>query len=619
MAGKTDSNHQFLLGNEAIARGAIEANVAFVAGYPGTPSSEILQTVVAASQLYGIHVEWSTNEMVAFENALGASLAGLRAMVTMKHAGLNWVADPLSVAVYSGIRGGVVVVAADDPHCHSSANEQDSRFYGLFFNILTLEPSDPQNAKDMIKAAFEFSEASQLPVIFRSVTRVGHSRAGVRIDEDPPAKKVPEYHREPGRFYVTGRLALQRHRWQIEQQAVLLELSEKWALNELTGSPGAPTCIVTSGVAATYVSEAIRQLGSDQATVLKLGSVYPLPRRLVKQALGDKKRIMIVEEGAPFLELQVKALSSEFPGERMIAGKLSGALPLAGELSPDVVSSSLSRFFGLEKSDSVSTPAPAKSANMLPPRTMVFCAGCPHTGTMHALKETCSQMEISPFIAGDIGCYTLMCYPPHELGDAKFSMGASIGVASGISKSTGEKSIAVVGDSTFIHSGIPGLINCVYNESDMLLVICDNATTGMTGGQPHAGTGKTATGRTAKQVVLKDLVRGCGVDFIRETDPYNVDNTLKAFREAIEHPGVSVVIAKRECALIRSRKEFDGPEGLPVYAIDPDECVGCGECLQKLACPAMQWGDDIAVISPQECRGCGICAQICPAGAIAAR
>lgn len=615
MAATADTHH-FMLGNEAIARGAIEANVAFVAGYPGTPSSEILQTVAAASRQYGIHVEWSTNEMVAFENAMGASLTGRRAMVTMKHAGLNWVADPLSVAVYSGIRGGVVIVAADDPHCHSSANEQDSRFYGLFFNILTLEPSDPQNAKDMIKAAFDLSEASELPVIFRSVTRVGHSRANVRIDPDPPPGADTEYQREPARFYVTGRVALQRHRWQMAQQAVLLDLSEKWDLNELVGSQNASTCIITSGVAATYVKEALRRLGRQKETVLKLGSVYPLPRRMVQKAFGNKNRIMVVEEGAPFLELQIKALSSELPGDRTIAGKLSGSLPATGEMTPDVVLRSLSRFFGLEASDPISAPAPETASEMLPPRTMVFCAGCPHTGTMYALKETCAKRGVSPFIGGDIGCYTLMCYPPHELGDAKFSMGASIGVASGMSKSTGEKTIAVVGDSTFIHSGLPGLINCVYNESDTLLVICDNSTTGMTGGQPHAGTGYTATGQKAKQVKLKNLVRGCGVEFIRETDPYNVDDTRKAFREALDHRGVSVVISRGACALLRSREGSDGPVSLPVYAVDPDACVGCGECLQKLACPAMRWGDDMALINPSDCRGCGICAQICPAGAI---
>ncbi|MEW5724926.1 MAG: indolepyruvate ferredoxin oxidoreductase subunit alpha [Thermodesulfobacteriota bacterium] len=606
----------FLLGNEAIARGAIEANVAFVAGYPGTPSSEILETVAESARKYDIHVEWSTNEMVAFENALGASLVGRRAMVTMKHAGLNWVADPLSVAVYSGIRGGLVIVAADDPGCHSSANEQDSRFYGLFFNILTLEPSDPQNAKDMIKEAFALSEASQLPVLFRSVTRVGHSRANVTIGNDPPPKTYEEYRREPGRFFVTGRLALKRHVWQIEQQAVLRELSDRWRMNELSGPKGDTPCLITAGAAATYVNEFLRRSGASQVAVLKLGSVYPLPRTLVQEALKDKTRVLILEEGAPFLELQVKALASEWPEKPTIWGKMSGALPQAGELTPDIVSGCLARFLEGDEPGAASERVSAKPGGLLPPRTMVFCAGCPHTGTMYALKEACSHLVISPFILGDIGCYTLMCYAPHELGDAKFSMGASISVAAGMAKATGQKSVAVVGDSTFIHAGLPGLINCVYNRSNVLVVICDNGTTGMTGGQPHAGTGRTAAGAAADRVVLRDLVRGCGVEFIRETDPYDLEGTRKAFREALDHQGVSVVIAERECALTRARGVAESRERPPVYAVDPDECVGCGECLQKLACPAMQLSNDEVRIEAADCRGCGLCAQVCPAGAI---
>ncbi|UCD77356.1 MAG: indolepyruvate ferredoxin oxidoreductase, partial [Desulfobacterales bacterium] len=417
MDGKSqvELKEDFLLGNEAIARGAIESHIDFAAGYPGTPSSEIIETLARNADKYGIYVEWSTNEMVAFENALGASMAGLRAMVTMKHAGMNWVADPLSIAVLSGIRGGLVIVTADDPNCHSSANEQDSRFYGWFLKTLTLEPSDPQSAKDMVKEAFKLSEQAQLPVIVRSVTRVSHSRSNVKLDDISPKNREIGYQRDSGRFFVTGKRALQRCQWLQDQQPLLENISESLSFNTLRSKGSEKICIITSGVAATYVEDALNTLETDDIAVLKLGSVFPLPKSLVGEALYGKESVLVIEEGGPLVELQVKALASDLQMAVRISGKMSGAVPAVGELNLTGVTQTIAQTLGRNEPEGAGRQAILKKANeILPPRTMVFCAGCPHTGTMLALKKAMRKAKAKPFVGGDIGCYTLMCYPPHE-------------------------------------------------------------------------------------------------------------------------------------------------------------------------------------------------------------
>ncbi|MEW6262231.1 MAG: indolepyruvate ferredoxin oxidoreductase subunit alpha [Thermodesulfobacteriota bacterium] len=613
----TGDQADFLLGNEAMARGALEAGVRFVAGYPGTPSSEILETLAQDADKHGLYVEWSTNEMVAFENALGASLAGLRALITMKHAGLNWVVDPLSVAVLSGIVGGLVILTADDPNCHSSANEQDNRFYGLFLKVLTLEPSDAQTAKEMMKQAFYLSERTELPVILRSVTRVAHSRTGVSLGRLPEEKSEASGGRNPERFFITGARALKGHVWQLKQQTILEQAAEESPFNELQEKGDEELCIIAAGVAYTYVKDALRLWRDVGASLLKIGCVHPVPRSLIGSALSGKKAVLVVEEGGPFVELQVRALLPDLSSNIKVLGKMSGDVPEAGELNVDVVTGSIARFLGrIEPRPGSRKEILKRTREILPPRTMVFCAGCPHSGTMYALKKTIRKAKVKPFVAGDIGCYTLMCYPPHELGDAKFSMGSSISVAAGHSKGTGEKAVAVIGDSTFLHAGIPGLINCVYNQSNVLVVICDNGTTGMTGGQPHAGTGITVTGRKTKKVVLENLIRGCGVDFIEVTDPYEVKATRKVLEKAFRRQGLSVVIARRECALLAARKASRSDNKTTARRVDLEKCVGCWECVKGLACPAMIREKDGVVIESSGCTGCGLCAQVCPKGAI---
>lgn len=343
---KEQKKEDFLLGNDAIARGALEAGVDFVAGYPGTPSTEILENLANVAKIYGMHVEWSTNEKVAFESAMGASLAGLRAMITMKHAGFNWIADPLSVAVLGGVRGGLLIVTADDPGCHSSANEQDNRFYGLFFKLLTLEPSDPQEAKDMTEEAFSISEKTQLPVILRSVTRVSHARSNVTLGEIERRERRASFQKEPPqRYFISGKTAVKGHTWLVNQQILLEAICSKLSFNKVFSGEG-NKCIVASGVAYSYVKDALGLLKLDGPTILKLGSVYPLPKSLVKEAISRKEAILVVEEGSPFVELQLKALASDLGISARIIGKMSGHLAEAGDLNVTTLAKTVAEFMG---------------------------------------------------------------------------------------------------------------------------------------------------------------------------------------------------------------------------------------------------------------------------------
>ncbi len=320
------SQEGFLLGNEAIARGALEAGLDFAAGYPGTPSTEIIEELAKVAKEYGMHVEWSTNEKVAFEAAMGASLAGLRALVSMKHAGFNWITDPLSVAVLGGVRGGLLIITADDPGCHSSANEQDNRFYGLFFKILTLEPSDPQEAKDMVVEAFSISEKTRLPVILRSVTRISHSRSNVLLGEIGVKERQASFQKDPERLFLTGKASLRGHSWLLNQQRFLEEISDNLPFNNLFRGEGRK-CIVASGIAYSYLKDALRLLKSEEPTVLKIGCPYPLPKSLIKETLSDKETVLVVEEGAPFVELQLKALALDLVARVHILGKRSVGIP----------------------------------------------------------------------------------------------------------------------------------------------------------------------------------------------------------------------------------------------------------------------------------------------------
>jgi len=621
LSSKSLFDQDFVLGNDAIAQGALDANVSFVSGYPGTPSSEIIKYIASKANSRNLYVEWSVNEMVAISNALGASLAGNRAMVTMKHAGFNWIVDALSVAVLSGVRGGLIIVTADDPNCHSSANEQDNRFYGQFLRVLTLEPADAQEAKHLTYESFGLSEKSSLPVILRTVTRLSHSRSNVRITNSMSGcnhqLKDISYEKDVERFYVTGARTMQRRKWHMAQQPIIEKLSSEISFNRLQQNGGEKRLVITSGVAYNYVIDALEDFESSECAILKLASVYPLPTSLITEAIAGKEEILIVEEGEPFVEIQIRAFPGNLTNRQKIYGKMTGQLPPVGELNIDITAKAIAEF--LHQPISLPTCKQElidKANEILPPRTLGFCAGCPHTGTMYALKKAIKNLPYEPFIGGDIGCYTLMSFPPFELGDAKYNMGTSIGLASGFSKMVNKKSIAVIGDSTFIHAGIPMLINSVYNKSNLLVVLADNRTTAMTGAQPNAGMGKTVTGEKTKALDFVKLVRSCGVDYVRTVDPYDVKETLAVMKEALFQNGVCVVITHRACALMATRENFKSVKIIPAYRVDPDTCIACGLCLKTLSCPAMGLNGEKASIEAHSCVSCGVCAQVCPKGAI---
>jgi indolepyruvate ferredoxin oxidoreductase alpha subunit len=581
---KKRTEEDFLLGNDAIARGALEAGVDFAAGYPGTPSTEILENLAKTAKEYGMHVEWSTNEKVAFELAMGASLAGLRAMITMKHAGFNWIADPLSVAVLGGVRGGLLIVTADDPGCHSSANEQDNRFYGLFFKLLTLEPSDPQEAKDMTKEAFSLSEKTQLPVILRSVTRVSHGRSNIRLGEIRPRERRPFFQKDPPqRYFISSKRSVKGHEWLVSQQPLLEDISNKIPFNKVISKEGAK-CIVASGVAYSYVKDALGLLKLAGPTILKLGSVYPLPKSLVKEAISGKETILVVEEGSPFVELQLKALACDLGVSARILGKMSGHIAEAGDLNVVTLAKALAAFLGQRFTLSYSTKEIA-TPDILPTRTQTFCPGCPHNALAFAVKDIIRKRGREPFVGLDIGCYAIMSGAPYQLGDLKYSMGSGIGVASGMSKALGEKTVAFIGDGTFFHAGIPELINSVCNKSNITIIISDNGTTGMTGGQPNPGTGMTLAEGPTNKLSLERLVEACGVDFVRTTDPYDVEKTKKIVEEALDYDGVSVVVSIRGCALEEDRVVRRMGKQISAYEVDRDKCFLASAPYCQATCP----------------------------------
>jgi len=573
----------FLLGNEAIARGAVEAGVDVATAYPGTPSTEILESLAKVAKEYGIYVEWSVNEKVAFEVAIGGSLAGLRAMVSMKHAGFNWITDPLSVSVLGGVRGGFVIVTADDPGCLSSANEQDNRFYGSFFRLLTLEPSDPQEAKDMTVEAFSISEKTELPVVLRSVTRVSHARSNVQLGEIKAKERRASFVKDLDRFYITSKTSLKGHSWLLGQQRLLDEISDRLSFNKLFRGEGR-RCIVASGVAYSYLKDALRLLKSEEPTILKIGCPYPLPKSLIKEAVLSKETILVVEEGAPFVELQLKTLAFDLGARVRILGKMSGDIPEVGELNVNMLAERVARFLGKD----LTQAAPKEEVlaqDVLPPRTLTFCPGCPHNALAFAVSEVVRKRGREPFMGLDIGCYNMMSGAPYHLGTVKYSMGASIGVAAGMSKALGEKTIAFIGDGTFFHAGIPPLINSVCNKSNIMVVICDNKTIAMTGGQPNPGTGSTAIEGETKRILLEDLVKACGVEFVQITDPYDVNATVKVVEKALDYVGTSVVISSRDCALEADRiARKTGKQFVP-YCVEQDKCISQSSPYCQAACP----------------------------------
>ena len=606
---------EFLLGNEAVVRGALEAGVDFASTYPGTPSSEIGNVLFYIAKKAGMYFEFSTNEKVAMETSAAAAASGLRSLVFFKHVGLNVAADAFMTTAYIGTNGGLVVLTADDPSMHSSQNEQDNRYYSELANIPMIEPSSPQEMKDFIKYAFEISEKYHLPVLFRTTTRVNHARGIVEYGELGKRRGKGYFKKDPNKYVPVPENSRRMHK-------ELLEKIEK-VKKEVNNSPinrielhGGKIGIITSGAAYNYVADIVENYGIE-ANILKLGFTHPFPEELVKEFIKGVDKVIIVEELEPYIEKHTRLVAQMNKIDVPIFGKMDGYFPRAYEYDPNVVKDALGKILGRDfKIEKIEV-----EKLELPSRPPVLCPGCPHRATYYAAMMALKQLKIKDaIITTDIGCYTLGIQKPYEMADYLLCMGSSIGTAVGFSKATEQKVIGFVGDSTFFHAAIPGLIDAYHNNANLVYVILDNRTTAMTGHQPHPGLPMNGMGEKAPYVDIEKLVRGIGIDWVRTVDPYNVQETIKAFKDALQHEGISVIISKRECALLwdaRRRKQNEWW----VYEINQDKCTQCGLCSDWLACAAIfkkvdEDGKERVYINDALCDGCGVCATICPFNAI---
>lgn len=571
---------KLMLGNAAFARGLYEAGVTVVSSYPGTPSTEITECAAEYDEIYA---EWAPNEKVAMEVALGASIAGSRSFCGMKHVGLNVAADPLYTASYTGVNGGMVIAVADDPGMHSSQNEQDSRHHAIASKVLMVEPSDSAECKDFVKTSFELSEEYDVPVIVRMCTRVAHSQSAVEIcDRVVPPQK--EYIKNPQKYVMMPAFARGRHVFVEERTKKLTEYAEKSPLNKVIDN-GGEIGIITSGISYQYAREAM----GDKASYLKLGVVNPLPVELIKDFCAKYKKVYVIEELDDIIETHCKKLGLDVVGKELFG--------YIGEFSQAVVA---------EKLLGVKAESTAFDGNV-PVRPPVMCAGCPHRGLFYCLSK--NKVTVS----GDIGCYTLGASAPLSAMDTTICMGASISALHGFNKARGEEAekstVAVIGDSTFMHSGMTGLVNIAYNSTNSTVIILDNSITGMTGHQQNPTTGKNLKGDPAAAVNLEELCKAIGIKRVRVVDPYNLAETEAAIKEELAAPEASVIISRRPCALLKYVKHK------PALKVVNDKCKGCKMCL-KLGCPAISVRDGKAVIDHTQCVGCGICTEVCKFGAI---
>ena len=597
-----------LLGNEAIARGALEAGVAFATCYPGTPSSEIPEQFFNISQETDLYFEYSTNEKVAMEVGAGAAVSGLRTMVTMKHVGLNVAADPLMTLAYTGVKGGMVIINADDPSLFSSQNEQDNRYYARLSGLAMLEPTNTQEMKDWTVAAFDLSEEVGLPVIVRTTTRLAHIRGGVKFGSMRPRVTKAHFQKNPFHFVCVPSVSRNLHKELLQKYDQLLAKSEKSPFNQIIGN--GKWGIVTNGVSFDYVMDGVNDLGiSDKVSVLKVGFSWPLPKELCTKFMKSVDKVLVVEELEPVMENDLKAIAQEKGIKVPIKGKGVGGLSRLLEYDPRLVRAALAAYFDLEHK--APAPVDVKDLPPLPGRPPTLCAGCPHRATLYAVKEVYGADAVNPT---DIGCYTLGLLPPLSMGDFVICMGSSVSSACGFSKATDQKVAAFIGDSTFFHSGITGLINAVHNNHKFTLVILDNGTTAMTGHQLHPGVDSTPMGLNLPQVVVEDVVKGCGVKDVHVVKPFNIKKTIESLKASMEYDGISVVVSKEFCPLFA--KGIGKARKAKPFSVNHDKCKNHRDCINKLACPAMYLEGDLVYINKNLCIGCSVCAQICPENAI---
>ncbi len=593
------SNQRLLMGNEAMALGAIRAGVRLVAGYPGTPSTEILET--AARENDGsFYVEWSVNEKAAMEVAAGAAYTGARVLVTMKQVGLNVASDPLMSLAYVGVKGGMVVVAADDPGPISSQTEQDTRHFAAFAKLPVFDPSSPEEAYLMMADAFAVSEKYGTPVLMRPTTRVCHGCASVALLPKLDIPK-PEGFIKDQRWVIFPRLSYQNHIKIEARQPVLAEELSALPYSCVTGNQNSRLGVVTGGISYEYVMETP---AADDVKVLKIGTPHPFPEKLALEFLSGLESVLVIEELDPVIERSLLELIGKHHLSVTVKGKLTGDTKNAGENSVESVRADIKRFLGR------ATEAQERFADRpaLPVRPPVLCAGCPHRASFYAVKRAARGKKA--VFCGDIGCYTLGNAQPLDMVDTCLCMGADVTIAQGIGRMEPDTlSFAFIGDSTFFASGLTGIVNAVYNKSDMILIVLDNSTTAMTGQQPHPGTGETMMDEVSENISIEQVLRGIGLDFVEQADPLNHKSAVDSVKRAIDGKGVRAVIFKSPCIAKKERS--------PLRRVNVQTCNGCKTCIKQLGCPAISEENGTVSIEPSLCYGCNLCAQICPKVAIA--
>lgn len=602
-------HQEFLMGNQAIALGALAAGVRLVAGYPGTPSTEVLETV-AKNRQENTYVEWSVNEKSAMEVGAGAAYTGARTMVTMKQVGLNVAADPLMSLEYIGVKGGMVILVADDPGPISSQTEQDTRHFARFSKLPCFDPSTVQEAYDMVQEAFEYSEKYGTPVFFRSTTRVSHGYASIQVKDVEEYKNVePEgFVKDTKRWVIFPKLSYQAHINIEARNEELAKVFSQYKRNLLL--PAEDDCkelkkgIATGGFNYTYVTEAMADLG--QLRELKVSTPHPFPEQLAVEFLTGLEEVLCIEELDPVIERELIYIAGKYHLPVKILGKLSHHVKNSGENTRDGVLADIAAFMGRQLPEQgengQAVPAPE-----LPVRPPVLCAGCPHRASFYAVKKAMQGRKT--IFCGDIGCYTMGNAMPLDMVDTCLCMGAGLGIAQGVGHIEPDTScFAFVGDSTFFAAAIPGVVNAVYNQAEMTLVVLDNSTTAMTGHQPHPGTGHTMMGEVVAKVNIEAVLQGIGVTAVETVNPLDLDKSIEVVRKMAGLPGVKAIIFKYPCIAITK------PEGK--MAVDIDKCVGCRKCIREIGCPGLIIRDGQVAIDESLCTGCGLCSQICPFEAI---
>ena len=614
---------QFLLGNEAAVRGVIEAGVSIAATYPGTPSSEIGNILSVLAKDANIYFEFSTNEKVAMEVAATAAVSGLRSFTFMKHVGMNVAADSFMTTAYSGVNGGMVILSADDPSLFSSQNEQDTRNYARLANVPILEPSNCQEVKDMVKYAFDLSEQFKIPVIVRTTTRVSHMRGIVEFGEvsDNSSNcdnhwKRGHFNKDPSKYVPVPAFAGDMHVRLWDKINRIEEITNKSDFNqEIELTEDKKYAIIASSSAYNYAHDVCKFNDLD-INILKLGFSYPFPKDKVAGFLKDIDEVFIVEEVDPIIERDTLSVVGSERLNVTVHGKLDGTFPLFHEFNSDVVADGLNKVLDFKEDSEIKySSSLEKLQEDIPSRAPVLCAGCPHRAMYYGVNLAIEELGLKAsdvIFASDIGCYTLGINPPYNAADYLLSMGSSVGDGCGFSVSTDQKVVSYIGDSTFFHSGVSPLINAVHNKHNFVLTVLDNRITAMTGGQPNPGIPVDGMGDEAPEISIRKLALACGCDYVRVINPFNLDQVIKTYKEALQRDDTAVIISKAPCTLIK------GLEKKPPVNFVESNCNNCDKCVNELACPAISKVNGKITIDTAQCDGCNVCIQVCKYGALEA-